>query len=321
MPASVDAVADPGAPTRRAPDFFIVGHPKSGTSALFQMLAAHPRLHMPRKEPHFFVPELGAKRAQGTIDDYLALFVGARPDQLIGEATTSYLWSTGAAARIAEVQPDARIIAIFREPASFLRSLHLQFLRSGVENVSDLRSAIELDDERRAGRSIPRESTRPQLLVYGEHVRYVEQLRRYHAVFPREHVLVLIYEDFRADNEATLARVLGFLGVDDSSSLRTIEANHATGVRSPRLAELVHRLYMGRAGGAWALKRGIKAVTSRRLRHRTMRRLRGAQRQAPPALDEQLMRDLRLRCRDEVVALGDYLGRDLVSFWGYDDLA
>ncbi len=43
--------------------------------------------------------------------------------------------------------------------------------------------------------------------MYSEHVRYVEQLRRYHAVFPAEQVLVLIYDDFRADNEATLRRV------------------------------------------------------------------------------------------------------------------
>ena len=55
---------------------------------------------------------------------------GARPDQLIGEASPSYLRSHTAAARIAEVQPDARIIAILREPASFLRSVHLQFVQS-----------------------------------------------------------------------------------------------------------------------------------------------------------------------------------------------
>jgi hypothetical protein len=151
-------------------------------------------------------------------------------------------------------------------------------------------------------------------------VRYVEQLRRYHAVFPRERVLVLIYEDFRADNEGTLDRVLGFLGVEPGAPLQTIEANHAAGVRSPRLAELLRTLYMGRAGGPQALKRGVKAVTSRRMRRRAMRRIRGVQRDAPPPPDERLMEELRRRFKDEVVALSDYLGRDLVSFWGYEDL-
>jgi hypothetical protein len=323
MTASVDATASAGAPTRRAPDFFIVGHPKSGTSALFQMLSAHPQLHMPRKEPHYFVPEVRSARdarfANG-IGDYLELFAEARPDQLIGEATTAYLWSEHAAERIAEVQPGARIIAVLREPADFLRSLHMQFIRSNAEDERDLRRAIALDEERRAGRQIPRNSTRPAQLVYAEHVRYVEQLRRYHEAFGPDQVLVLIYEDFRADNEGTLRRVLSFLGVDENVALETIEANPTVAVRSPRLYSAVRSLYLGRDAGSGALKRSIKSVTSQRARRRVMRGMRGMQYEAPPAADEQLMRELRLRFKPEVVALSDYLDRDLVSFWGYDQL-
>jgi hypothetical protein len=318
MSASADVVESRDAPPLRAPDFFIVGHPKSGTSALFQMLAEHPRLHMPRKEPHYFVPELGTRRSRGGLEQYLELFAQARPDQLIGEATTSYLWSQGAAARIAEVAPEARIIAILREPASFLRSLHLQFVRSDVEDVRELRAALALDEERRRGAHIPRNSTRPQLLVYGDHVRYVEQLRRYHATFSSDQVLVLIYDDFRADNEATVRRVLDFLGVEDSSAVRTVEANHAAAVRSPRTEGLVREIYMGRAPGAQAVKRALKVVSSQRLRHGAMRRLREGRLQEPPPADEQLMAELRERFRDEVTALSEYLGRDLVSLWGYD---
>ena len=57
--------------------------------------------------------------------------------------------------------------------------------------------------------------------MYSDHVRYVEQLRRYHDVFPPEQVLVLIYDDFRADNDADCAhRCGGFLGVDERQSGR-----------------------------------------------------------------------------------------------------
>ena len=68
-----------------------------------------------------------------------------RREQRVGEASPSYLWSEHAAARIAELQPDARIIAILREPASFLRSLHLQLLQTHVETERDLRKAIALE--------------------------------------------------------------------------------------------------------------------------------------------------------------------------------
>ena len=86
--------------------------------------------------PRFQPPRVGVPPQ--TLDEYAALFAEADPDQLIGEASSSYLWSHIAGARIAEVQPGARIIAILREPASFLRSLHLQLLQSHVETEEGL---------------------------------------------------------------------------------------------------------------------------------------------------------------------------------------
>jgi hypothetical protein len=299
----------------------MVGHPKSGTSALYEMLRSCPQIHMPRKEPSFFVPELRSARSTrfpGGIEDYLALFDGAAPEQRIGEATTSYLFSREAAARIAEVQPGARIVAILREPASFLRSLHLQFLRSHVESERDLRKALALEQPRREGKQLPANSTRPQALLYSEHVRYVEQLQRYHAAFPPEQVLVLIYEDFRADNVATVQKVLRFLGVEDAPAPEPIEVNRAAGLRSTRLQQTVRSLYLGRAPGTRVAKSTLKALTPRSARRRALAVVERAQHSEPPPLDPTFARELQHRFRDEVESVGQYLGRDLASFWGYD---
>jgi hypothetical protein len=129
----------PGAVPGRLPDFFIVGQPKSGTTALHEMLRSHPQVFMPAsKEPWFFATELHDRtppRPEGTprtLAEYVALFEDARPDQRVGEASPLYLWSRTAAARIAAAQPQARIIVILREPASLLRSLHLQFVETYV---------------------------------------------------------------------------------------------------------------------------------------------------------------------------------------------
>jgi hypothetical protein len=201
MTASADLPA--AAPSRHGsiPDFFIVGQFKSGTTALYQMLRRHPQVYMPEyKEVWFHSPELRTRalgRASNsrpeTLEDYLSLFDAARPGQRIGEATPSYLISRGAARRIADLQPQARIIAILREPASFLRSFHLQCVQNRTETENDLRKALALEELRREGKEIPRYAARPLELLYSDHVRYVEQLRRYHAVFPPERVLVLIY--------------------------------------------------------------------------------------------------------------------------------
>ena len=176
----------------RVPDFFIVGHAKSGTTALYSMLRRHPQIFMPdAKEPWFFAEELHERtppRPEGTpktLEQYVAWFAGAGAEQQVGEASPLYLWSHTAAERIAQVRPDARIVAILREPASFLRSLHMQFVQSYIEVENDFAKALALEDARRAGREIPRYTYWPQALLYSEHVRYVEQLRRYLAVFGR----------------------------------------------------------------------------------------------------------------------------------------
>jgi hypothetical protein len=329
MTASLESSATVnGSVAKRLPDFFIVGHAKSGTTALYEMLSQHPQIYMPDvKEPWYFVPELRSSvkassdaRHPRTLDGYLSLFQDAAPEQRAGEATPSYLWSHDAARRIAEVQPDARIIAILREPASFLRSLHMQFLQTGVETERDLGKAIALEARRREGESIPATSTRPQALLYSEHVRYVEQLRRYEEAFGRERMLVLVYEDYRADNDATVRRVLRFLDVDETHAIEPTEANPTVGVRAPRVSALVRSLYLGRGPAASSAKRAIKALTPRRVRVGAIAIERRAQLGEPLAVDDRLMAELRARFTPEVAALSDYLDRDMVKRWGYDAL-
>ncbi|MHB8532119.1 MAG: sulfotransferase [Solirubrobacteraceae bacterium] len=313
----------------RVPDFFIAGHAKCGTTALYEMLLMHPRIFMPAlKEPLYFATDLrmrfqrpAAGPLPAELEEYLRLFEPAAPGQLVGEASSSYLWSREAAANIAALVPQAKIIGILREPASFLRSLHLQLLQNHIEAEKDLRTALELEPERRQGRSIPPRSTRPQALLYSDRVRYVEQLERYEALFAPEQILILIYDDFRADNEATVRRVLRFLELDDQVDLRAREANPTVHMRSQQMDELVHRLSVGRDPLSRALKGAVKALTPRRLRRGALEAVRQkvvlgpAQ---PP--DQRLMSELRMRYREEVVRLSEHLGRDLVSLWGYDRL-
>ena len=318
---------------RRYPDFFIVGHAKSGTTALYEMLRRHPGIFMPSaKEPQFFARNLPAADGEPprglfeqtgqeteSLEDYLSLFSPARADELVGEGSTFYLFSEAAPSRIAEAQPQARIIAILREPASFLRSLHLQMIQNQVETERDLRRALALEDARRDGREIPRGAHWPRALMYTDRVRYVEQLRRYRAVFPAEQMLVLIYDDFLRDNKGTLRRVLRFLGVDDEHQLEPVSANPTVGVRSLRLAATWRTLRTGRGPVPRAARRTIKTLTSSRLRREVLYPLRRRVvfAEAPP-VDEELMAELRGRFKGEVIALGEYLGRDLVTLWGYD---
>ncbi len=317
MTTSTEPFAAARASGMKIPEFFIVGHPKSGTTALYEMLRSHPDIYMPDlKETLFFARELhpGLKESDpqpDTLDEYLALFAGAQPGQRAGEASPSYLRSRMAAGRIAQLQPQARIIAILREPADFLRSMHLELLKDHVETEKDLRKAMAREQARR--------DEKPVLWYSMERVQYAEQLRRYREAFSPEQVLVLIYDDFRADNEGTIRTVLEFLDVDRSANVAPSEANRTVLVRSPRMYETFRSLYLGRGPAARVVKAGVKAVTPKRFREDSLRALRnGVMYAKPPPPDEQLMLELRRSFKSEVESLSDYLGRDLVGLWGYD---
>ena len=278
------------------------------------------------KEPTFFATDLRPRFQQQvpepeSLEDYLALFAPARAEQRVGEASSLYLYSHDAAAAIAAAQPAARIVAILREPASFLRSLHLQLLQIHNETEKDLRAAMALEPARRRGERIPSSCARPQALLYSERVRYVEQLRRFHAVFAPEQVLTLIYDDFRDDNEATVRQVLRFLGVG-CGSRGDRDANPSLRMRSQRAYEAVTRSRTGQGPVTRVRKEAIKAVVRQSVRSDGLDGAPSAVlHEEPDAADPALIGEMRRRYKGEVVALSEYLGRDLVRLWGYHKLA
>jgi hypothetical protein len=312
----------------RVPDFFIVGHHKSGTTAMYEMLRRHPQIYMPQmKEPEFFGRNHSPRREVGsdgqrrptfaesrpqTYAEYLELFSAATPDQRVGEASPSYLRSQTAARDIAAVQPHARIIAILREPVSFLYSLHLQMVRNHVQRELDFGKAI-------AAEGVVSEGERVHW--YTDRVRYVEQLRRYHDMFASEDVLVLIYDDFRADNEEAVRSVLRLLDVDRDTAIVPLNANPTVAPRSRRLDTWLFALRSGRTPIARAANSTLKALTPRRTHRKLARAVqRNLVYRSAPAPDADLMLELRARFKPEVLALSEYLDRDLVSLWGYDDV-
>jgi hypothetical protein len=303
------------------PDFAIVGEPKSGTTALAEFLGGHPGICMSMpKETAYFATDLREEsdRFHGaptyfefrTEDDYAAVFAQCRTGQLRGDASTAYLHSQAAAANIHDANPAAKIIVMLREPVSFMHSLHTQFVNETTEDEPDFARALELEAERRAGRSVPRRVRCPSFLFYRERARYSAQLERYWAVVPREQILVLVLEEFRADNEGHYRRVLDFLGADPGYVPEFREVHAAKTPRSRRL---------NRALNAPALKRTLfKALGSRRYDALSKRVAGATMKRADRAeLAPSLERELREELRPEVDRVSELVGRDLRSVWGF----
>jgi Sulfotransferase family len=315
------------------PDFFLVGHEKCGTTALYRMLRGHPQIFMPDlREPRFFSPDMrlfspdmhlhdGEASGGGRphdLESYRALFAPAEPGQMVGEASPQYLGSHVAAERIAAVAPGAKIVAILREPVSFLRAMHRQSVKDLLEDQRDLARAMALEEDRRAGRVVlPARQDSPARLLYSEHVRYLEQLRRFEERFPPSQILVLIYEDYRRNNDQTVRRVWRFLGVDDSLPVPAVGRGWSRKtVRFMSLHRLSRALKFAhhRTDRSSPVADAIYALTPRPVLE-LWRRVVYTRTDAP---DDAFGAELRRRLKPEVQALGEHLGMDLVKLWGYE---
>jgi hypothetical protein len=208
--------------TSRWPDFFIIGAPKAGTTALHSALSRHPALELsPVKEPKYFMcgdappplylgPGDAHSRREWVWrrDDYLALFANAAPDVLVGESTPLYLGDAAALLRIQSVKPDARLIAVLRDPVDRAYSNWMHLWSDGLEPESDFVTAVAMEDARRRRGWAPFWRYR-SLGLYGR------QLARVRSLFPPEQLHVLRYRDLVESPEQTLSGVWQFLGVPD----------------------------------------------------------------------------------------------------------
>ncbi len=146
------------------PDFLVIGAPKAGTSALHAALAAHPQLFLSTpKEPKYFLtdgrpPTRATQRGPGDAhsarewiwhrEGYERLFDAAPAGTLCGESTPFYLWDRGAHRRIAATVPDARLIAVVRDPIDRAYSNWMHLRADGLEPEPDFGRACDLEDER-----------------------------------------------------------------------------------------------------------------------------------------------------------------------------
>jgi hypothetical protein len=295
----------------RFPDFFLVGAPKCGTTALYRWLRAHPDVYMPElKEPHFFGSDLEWRnRAPFGEEDYLALFRDVRDEHRVGEASTFYLYSRRAAAEIHARQPEARILVMLREPVETMYALHAERVFGGNEDIADFREALAAEPERKAGGRIPPLVRLVQGLFYRDVVAFAEQVERYFDTFGRARVHVILFEDFTRDPEGSYAEVCRFLDVDASFRPEFAPANPA---KTPR-SEWVRDLLVDRDVPGKALVRRVLPLQARYRIVRALVRANTRERDRAP-LDPALRRALRAELRPGVERLAALLERDL-SAW------
>lgn len=252
------------------PDFLLMGAPKAGTTALHVALARHPQLCLSNvKEPKYFLSDGPPPTGGGPGDaktyseyvwrreDYEALWDHRLPGQLCGESTTLYLLDRDAHRRISETVPNAKLIAVLRDPVDRAHSNWSHLRSAGLEPVSDFPRACMLGERRAA------EGWGP-FWRYLEIGRYGAQLEHLYSLVPREQVLLLLYRELREHPLETLDRVCTFLGVEtgvlDEMPSENVTAHVGEGVVNNALLKLVQETEDGGRIAPVQVRRAVGSV-------------------------------------------------------------
>lgn len=203
------------APLRPLPDAVIIGAMKCGTTSLNAWLRYHPQVLFPcRKEIHYF--DQHAERSVGWYRSHFPLrrrLQASQGGSCAIEATPAYIFRPEVPARLHALLPQARLIAILRDPVRRAISHYDHRHRHGRELRSieeALTAPHDIDDD---GRQVPHN-------LYKNRGYYAQQLKRFLEVYPREQLLVLRSEDLFSDPDAVYRQVLEFLRIDASQPLQ-----------------------------------------------------------------------------------------------------
>ena len=296
----------------RMPNFLIIGAARTGTTSLYEYLRQHPDIWFSSvKEPMFFALEGRKPNFRGPGDDqqinrksvtdlaeYQALFAGANSRKAIGEASANYLYSDCAAARIKHYVPDAKMIAVLRNPVERAYSGFLYMIRDQREPLRDFAQALAQENKRIADHW-------EHIWHYSNMGFYGQQLQRYYSLFDKNQIRIYLNEEMKKDGPGLLKDVLGFLEVDDTFPIDTSVVYNEGGVPKRKLLNsvLTQPSPLKRLLRPFMPAAAMKFYTQ--LKHSNLDK---------PPLDDEVRARLVALYRDDVLRLQDMIGKDLSSW-------
>ena len=295
----------------RLPNFLVVGAAKSGTTALYHFLKQHPQVYMsPHKETNYFAFEGQEIRFSGPGDDtiseqsittaeaYEKQFEGVSGEVAVGEASPWYLYSERAAENIRCSLPDARLIAILRNPVDRAFSSYLHVVRDGRESLT-FEEGLKAEEERIS-------KGWEYIWHYRQSGYYAAQVERFATLFPPDQARWYLYEEFLTDPDKLVRDVCGFLNIDRDFSVNTSFKPNATGVPKN---QLLGRLLLRPN----PIKSTAKHLIPKRLRYNLGQRV-NQRLLTKPRMSGETRRKLLHAYKDDISDLQDLIGRDL-SAW------
>ncbi|MFT6287628.1 MAG: hypothetical protein ACJAYC_003848 [Halieaceae bacterium] len=230
--------------------------------------------------------------------DYLGLFSDATPQQhVLGDASTWYLAKPGMARKIIQYNPEGRIIVVFRNPVERAYSAWCHARSDDIEPCEDFAAAMALEPER--GES-------EYLLRYRRMGLYSEDLKHYQAAFPANQILLMFYDDMRADPAAFWREVCTFLQISAEIEPPFERRYNRSGAPRSRALQSILRNYK--------LKKVLRAIIPYQLGLQIKERLDNFNLRDLPTLDERTRGELQNYYRGDIEELSRLTGRNLEAW-------
>ncbi len=306
------------------PNFIIAGCAKSGTTALHYMLDQHPDIFMSvvketnyfiygYEKFHHYVEHTNTKSLNGVLasdicdskEKYQALFAAASDKQILGEASPWYLLNSFVPSRIVEFNPNAKIILVLRNPTDVVFANFVHQVRDAVESLQ-LENIEEIFEEKHYANE--------KLHPFSKHLeipKYASHMPRYLNVFSKDSILVLIYEEFLNNKQASLDKVFDFLSVNKSKSIEVDKKVNISGL--PKNKKLKNVLQSNNF-----LKRFAAKAIPQKQRAKLRAKIEALNTQPKPKLDNNIRRKLDNLYVEDRQFVEEYLQRK-IEVWPRND--
>jgi len=297
----------------KRPNFFIVGAPKCGTTALSEYLRRHPYIFFcPHKEVSYFCEDFPGIRTVASEKQYLQYFKRANDKHIaVGEGSVRYLYSSIAIQRIFEFNPKSKIIIMLRNPVDLVYACHSQALYSLEEYEPDFKKAWALQESRAKGNNITKRCPDPDAALQYRKIGMLGQhVERVLNIFPKEQVRIYFLEDFSRDTKEIYEDVLTFLGIpsDGRKYFHRINENKKHRNKTVAIMTNLHPLFWRK------IRRWINSTLGKEIRLLNCIRKLNTVKQKRPPLDPTFRRLLIAEFWDDIEKLGHITNKDLSHY-------
>jgi len=272
------------------PTFIGIGAGKAGTSWLYAILSQHPEVCMASAKETLFFEDNYARGWQW----YAKFFQQCGSQPAVGEVSNTYIFNAQMPARLHAFDPHLQLIATLRNPVDRAFS-HYLFHYRNAQLEGSFEDAI---------------AQYPDLIERGLYYRYLDAYLQY---FQRDRLLLLLFDDLKADPVALARRVLTFLGVDPDWATPERVSQPRLPASKPRSKFLARTVKAAaRSVRNWGFP---EIVTSVKTSPAVRWLYRPYARQEYPQMAPEMRRQLNEYYRDDVRQLSQLVDRDLERLW------